>query len=221
MSNLINTNQIPKTIIIKQERQKYDDELRRLQREAQQAYNDLLKMKDLGAVPEPQQCTLEWLDAISQSKRKAVDEAAFLSTEQKQSQILHWGKTFKKAGECVTILQTFLDGIPSEYYGFDDSIPCLYIKDIDQLIDAKCSREVPVEAVDHLQHIEAVASAIKSLRDWEKVQDVRKFPLESLLSFSTGHLAEQWATGDIKVNHKYDHLPGIKEDRELTAKQFI
>ena len=216
-----NYSNMPKTIIIESERQMIDEALRKALREAHDAYNALKEMEDLKGVPEAHNCTTEWLNQITTAKKQAVNNADFLTIEQKKSQIAHWGKFAKKVLGYIEVLQNFISSIPSDQYVFDKELGTFYIKDLPRLVESRCLHEVPENAGKHFQLIRNVREAIDELRKWERDEDLKKLRLEDLFSFTDRQIAEAWVTNNIQVDHTFDHLPGIVEKRAMSQNDYL
>lgn len=213
--------QMPTTIILHAEMLSTDSAIRKGLREAQDAYRELRLMEDLGEVPEPLKCTKEWIDGITQSKKQAIRNAEFLTAGQKVSQHLNWGKISTKAIALINTIQDFLASVPNEQYVHDPQIGNFHLRDISEIARSRCTRDVPPEAATHYALIRNIEEAIKSLRVWEKQQDVKKLPLKHLLALPCESVASIWSHGDIIVDHSFDHLPHVVENRELEEREIL
>lgn len=212
---------MPKTIVLEAEIHSIDSALRKGLREAQDAYRELCLMEDLGEVPEPLKSTKEWIDGITLTKKQAIRNAEFLTAKQKVSQHLNWGKISTKAIGFINTIQDFLASVPNDQYLYDPQIGNFHLRDIDELVRSRCTRDVPPEAAVHYSLIRRIDEAIQSLRKWERQEDVKKLPLKNLLALPTNSMAAMWATGDIRIDHTYDHLPHVVENRELEEKEIL
>lgn len=212
---------MPTTIIVERERRKADEELRLALHNAQCAYSALRELDDLGAVPEPHNCTSQWLDCIIIQKKEAVNKADFLAKEQKLAFVEQWEKIAKTASGYVGIIQGFIAGIPFSQYVYDKETANINIKDFATLVNSRCVRSVPAEANTHWQLVQNAKKAIQDLREWEKAEDLKKYRLEELFAMTPKLIAEEWATGNNKIDHRYDHLPGIVEQRQLNTGKYL
>ena len=212
---------VPTTIIIEGERRKVDEALKTALQNAQCAYSALRELEDLGKIPEPHNCTSQWLDCIISQKKDAVNKADFLTKEQRLSIIEQWEKLAKTASGYVGIIQSFIAGIPFSQYGYDKETANIYIKDFATLVNSRCVRSVPAEARIHWQLIQNAKKAIQDLREWEKAEDLKKYRLEELFAMTPQLIAEEWATSNNKIDHRYDHLPGITEQRQLNTGKYL
>ena len=212
---------MPTTIIIDRERRKVDEALRLALQNTQCAYSALREIEDLGAVPEPHNCTTQWLDCIISKKKEAVNNANFLTREQRLSIIEQWEKIAKTASGYVGIIQSFISSIPYLQYGYNEETASIYIKDFATLVNSRCVRSVPAEANTHWQLIQNAKKAIQDLRQWEKAEDLKKYRLEELFAMTPQLIAEEWATSNNRIDHRYDHLPGITEQRKLNTGKYL
>lgn len=215
------SQRLPKTIILEAERRKADEAARKALQVAQNSYRELQKIEDLGDVPDPRECTKEWLEQIFLRKKEAVRSADFMTSEQKRSQLAHLGKFQKRTSGFVEALQRFINSIPSEQYVYDQNIETFYYKNITSLVLGRCVRTVPDEASTHLQLISKASNAISELREWEKAQDLKKYRLEELFRMTGEELAARWATNDVKLDHSHDHLPGMTAARILAENNYL
>lgn len=217
----IENNNIPSTIIIEGERRKVDEALRLALQNTQCAYSALRELEDLGAVPEPHNCTSQWLDCIISKKKEAVHHTDFLTREQRLSIIEQWEKLAKTASGYVGIIQSFFSSIPFSQYGYDKETANIYIKDFTTLVNSRCVRSVPAEANTHWKLIQNARKAIQDLRQWENGEDLKKYRLEELFAMTSQIIAEEWATSNNRIDHRYDHLPGIVEQRKLNTGKYL
>lgn len=216
-----NNSNIPSSIIIDGERRKTEKTLTQSLKQAQEAYAKLRALDDLGEIPEPHNCTRQWLDCILNPKKEAVSKAEFLTKAQKLSFSEQWDNLAKVAFGYVDIIQSFISSIPYPQYGYDEETGNIYIKDFAKLVESLCVRSVPSEAQVHWQLIQNVRKAIQELRKWEATEDLRKYRLEELFAMSPKHIAELWAVGDIRIDHSYDHLPGLAQARDLNTRGYL
>ena len=140
---------VPTTIIIEGERRKVDEALRLALQNTQCAYSALRELEDLGEIPEPHNCTSQWLDSVITKKKEAVQHADFLTKEQKLALVEQWEKLAKTASGYVGIIQSFISSIPYHQFGYDEETANIYIKDFATLVDSRCVRSVPAEANTH------------------------------------------------------------------------
>lgn len=212
---------MPKTIIIDRERQEIDEALRKALKYAQSAYSALKELADLKEVPVAHKCTTEWLKQITTTKKQAVENADFLTNEQKSSQIAHWENFEKKALGYIDIVKGFISSIPSEQYVFDEGLGTFHIKDLQALVNGRCTHEVPEKAGKHYQLVQDVRKAINDLRAWEQKEDLKKLRLEDLFRLNERQIAEAWVTNNIQIDHTFDHLPGIVEKRAMSRNDYL
>lgn len=212
---------MPTTIIIDGERRKADEALRLALQNAQCAYSALREIEDLGEIPEPHNCTSQWLDCITNKKKEAVNKADFLTKDQRVSFIEQWEKLARKASGYVGIIQSFISSIPYLQYGYDEETANIYIKDFTTLVNSRCVRSVPSEAHTHWQLIQNARKAIQDLRQWENGEDMKKYRLEELFAMTPQLIAEEWATSNNRIDHRYDHLPGMVEQRKLNTGSYL
>ena len=213
-------DKIPETIIIERERQRAADALRDSLKKAHGAYSQLKQMPDLENVPLPHLCTEEWLTTFISEKKESVKKCDFLTLAKKQAQIEDWERLEQMARNHIQILQSFILSLPSDQY-ICNSDGNFYIRDIDALLDGRCTRQVPPDAQRHFDMIQSVKNGIQTLRDWERERDVRKYKLEELFTMPVEHFTALWATDEIRINHSFDHLPYIVLQRQIQENSYL
>ena len=202
---------MPKRIVLEDERKRIDEQLRNDLRAAQESYSALKAEENLGTIPQPHGCTEEWLRAIYEQGKLAVDEAKFLTVEQRNSQKGHWGKLYHRMQPHVAQIQNFIAAIPHEQFVYDEQLGTFYYRDLTGLAKERATYNVPDGAAGHWQKIQAIMGAIKELRQWEVDQDVRKIPLDNLLHFDKNRFIEAWVRGEMKRDHSQDNKPYMQQ----------
>lgn len=210
------TTTLPAAVCAEKERREQDEQIRASLRMAQAAYLALRELPDIGEVPEAHNCTEEWVDRIWSSKKEAVNHAELLLPEQKKKQISHWRSWLRDVHKYVRILGEYIHSVPPEQYVWDANLYTFYLRDIDELVKQRSTHVVPDEANKHWQLVQHVTEAIALLRDWEDANDVNRLPLEQLYYMSADTFAYAWATSSMKVNHSFDHLPGVAINRQYS-----
>ncbi|SFO58386.1 hypothetical protein [Prevotella sp. tf2-5] len=211
MTETENLEKMPTSIVLESERKRIDSLLREELRAAQESYKAIKEEENLGTIPQPQLCTEEWLQAIYEDGKKAVDDVKFLTIEQRNSQKGHWGKLYHRMLPHVQRIQSFIAGIPHEQFVFDEELGTFFYRDITALAKERATFQVPAEAAEHWQKIKSILNAIMDLRAWEAGQDVKKLPLDVLLHFDKNHFIEAWATNEIKRDHRFDSKPYMQQ----------
>ncbi len=211
---------LPTTVINARERREEDEKTRTALRTAQAAYKALKDLPDIGEVPEAHLCTEEWGSSLFQAKKEAVNDVAYLSDEQKKAQIEHWRNKMREVYKYVRIIQAYVSSLPNGQYMWDASLNTFYLRNIDELIDQRCTYAVPTEAQDHWALVQRVNEAIAALRDWEAEHDTKRLTLQDLCTLDADTFAYVWAKNNMKVDHSFDHLPGVVVNREMTRKMI-
>lgn len=86
----------------------------------------------------------------------------------------------------------------------DTATMTILTSDITEALTPRFTVEVPIQAHRHLELIDELRRTITELRGWEREQDIKKIPLQKLLSFAESDLFQAWASGNIKVDHSQD-----------------
>ena len=211
---------LPTSIVIDEERKRAANAIRKTLAEAHEAYKSLVKMADLEDVPAPHFCTKAWLMKYINNKKASVSEVGFLSPAQKAAQIAHWEKVGQTALKCIRVLQYFIESLPAGQYVWNKENKAFFIKDIDSLLNERCTRQVPPDAETHYQLILNAKNVIKQLRNWEVEKDIQKVRLETLFNMTPEKLAEAWVMG-LKIDRSHDHLPFVAISRQIEADGYL
>ena len=77
---------------------------------------------------------------------------------------------------------------------------------LNEIADKKNLLDVPEKASVHYTKILAIRDAIAALRAFEEAEDTKPMNLDTLLNIGQDEVAQSWATGWIKRDHRYDTL---------------
>ena len=172
------------------------------------AVNALETIKELTDIPcnDINTLTKAFITSFVAQKIGEVERTTFLTTETKQSLIEEWEGKEKTALKAVKQIQDFVeDCLPEGVVSIEDGelVTDLSLKEI---ADQKNLLSVPEKAEEHYTKILAIREAISALRAFEEAEDTKPMNMDTILHIGEDEVAQSWATGWIKRDHRYDTL---------------
>lgn len=144
--------------------------------------------------------------AFCAQKIAEIDRAGFLTAETKQSLNEEWRTKEKTAIKAIKVIQEFVEAcLPQSVVSIEDGQLVTEIS-LNEIADKKNLLDVPEKASEHYTKIIAIREAIAALREFEQAEDTRPMNLNTLLNIGEDEVAQSWATGWIKRDHRYDTL---------------
>lgn len=215
---------IPKTIAISAE---VDNESSRIRSCIQKAQDALLTLRNDPSFTMPDslnELSAEYCRKVYAPKRQAIE--GMVINESDNSEVLRREKLRSKAERqqseatrLCNLVRAFLDSsdLAPRYDQLCENI--VPSADIHAVAVARVTRNVPEEAQQHYDLIQAVCAAIGKLRTWEQKGSIKKIPLNSLCRKTPIQIAEEWATGGIYISA--DEEPMQKVVRESVEKTYL
>lgn len=156
------------------------------------------------------------IKAFVSQKIAEIDRASFLTTETKQSLIEEWRAKEKTALKASKQIQEYTEACsPEGVVSIQDGELTTDIS-LSEIADKKNLLEVPEKASEHFSLIMAIRTAIANLREFEETQDTKPMNLNTLLNIGEDEVAQSWATGWIKRDHRCDTLLNrVKHQRNI------
>lgn len=190
------------TVILQQELQQAAYNCRAALNNAQTALKKLSKLADYPTPTAIEDVTAKNLVTFVEQRVNAVKATPIYTKEQQDKIISDWIEWRVKAMPHVAAIEAFYN----EWQGVSPALDgsTIVTADITEALTPRYTVEVPLQAYTHVQLINSVKESINELRSWEKEQDTKKIPLKELLSLQIDVLLQSWASGNIKVNHRYD-----------------
>lgn len=187
---------------------KAKESLNDLQSKQAKAENALEEIRELVDIPceDINVLATPSIKAFVSQKIAEIDRASFLTSETKQSLIEEWRAKEKTALKASKQIQEYAEACsPEGVVTIEDGelVTSLSLKEI---ADKKNLLDVPEKASEHFSLIMAIRTAIANLREFEETQDTKPMNLNTLLNIGEDEVAQSWATGWIKRDHRYDTL---------------
>ena len=163
------------------------------------AQNALDKLSELGDIP----CScMEDLDLLKiktfiQSNISTIEKTPIFTESYKAGLVKEWD--MKKA-KAISLLRD-IKQIFAECQGYAFTIKEGVITpetSLKAIAEAQSTKPIPEEAFTHFELIKSVRTAIRSLREFEKAQNLRMINITDYITISEETLAEGWASGWLK-----------------------
>ena len=172
------------------------------------AENALEEIKELTDIPcnDINTLTKAFLRSFVAQKIAEVSRTTFLTSDIKSSLISDWQAKEKTATKAIKVIQDFVDICSPEGVVTIEDGELITDISLNEIADKKNLLEVPEKASEHFSLIMAIRTAIANLREFEETQDTKPMNLNTLLNIGEDEVAQSWATGWIKRDHRYDNL---------------
>ena len=222
-------NDTKQTICIQRELLQQSRQLDNVSRSLQKTMAELLSIEELDVPADLADITEEWLQHEVNACAAPIRQDRSLTAAEKQERLKPWKTLRQRALRLVNIVQGILlanldvtftieeDEDGKRRYFIDE-------QQIEAVARCRATHEIPVEAVQHLELIQAVREKVDALREFERAHNVKRYTVEQLLNLPwTGGLADSWAVGDIFNDPMADkwknYFPGQKLERNFTTRQ--
>ena len=129
-----------------------------------------------------------------------------MTSDIKSSLIADWQKKEKVATKAIQVIQDFVDVCSPEGVVTIEDGELVTDLSLSEIADLKNLLDVPEKASEHFSLIMAIRTAIANLREFEETEDTKPMNLNTLLNIGEDEVAQSWATGWIKRDHRYDTL---------------
>lgn len=192
-----------KYLIIDSERNKVMEELQKTTDKANKALETLKALQDfpcnsLGEI------TGEKIKAVCAEKIKATETATFLPMSEKQRIVADWKERRAKAMACCRDIKALIERYGDLEFIISPDGTITSVKPIQEYAEEKTRKPVPDKAVKHWELLEAFRKAVIDLREFEKNEDLRH--VHEPMTISENRIYEGWVTGEIFIDHSFDHL---------------
>ena len=170
------------------------------------AQNALDKLSELGDIPCScmEDLDLSKIKTFIQSNISTIEKTPIFTQSYKAGLIKEWDM---KRAKAISLLRD-IKQIFAECQGYAFTIEEGIITpetSLKAIAEAQSTKPVPEEAFEHYKRIEAVRTAIRELREFEKAQDLRKINVGEFMTISEEQIAEGWASGRIKIDRSFSH----------------
>lgn len=191
------------------------DDLLRLQAKAEKALEEIKGLVDIPC-NDINTLTKAFLRSFVAQKIAEVSRTTFLTSDTKSSLIAEWQKKEKVATKAIQVIQDFVDICsPEGVVSIQDGELTTDIS-LNEISNQKNLLDVPEKASEHYSKIVAIREAIAALRAFEEAEDTKPMNLDTILHIGEDEVAQSWATGWIKRDHRYDNLLSrVKHKRNI------
>lgn len=192
-------------IVITSKSRQVKNDLDRLQA---RAVNALEEIKGLADIPCESIDTLTgaYIASYVAQKVAGVERSDFLTSQAKTELVEQWQKMGKTATKCAKDITAFVEACkPVGVVTITDG-ELTTDKTLQEIADTLSLAEVPEGAQTHIDLIKAVRQSIANLREYEKIQDLKRMSFNTVSSIEDDEICESWASGWIKRDHSFDHL---------------
>ncbi len=216
------------TICIEREQISAARQLDNASRSLQETMAELLSIEELDVPRDLSDITEEWLQHEVNACAAPIRQDRSLTAAEKQERLKPWKALRQRALRLVNIVQGILLANLDVTFTIEDDENGrrrYYISEqqIEEAARRRAMHEIPVEAVQHLQLVQAVREKVDALREFERAHNVRRYTVEQLLNMPwTGGLCDMWVTGSIFVDPNIkkwqNYFPGQKLERNFTTR---
>lgn len=187
-------------------KQDYDNELSALKaavRTANEAYSRLSSNVDLLGLPSPLELTTNWLHSFIDERCQAVNTNKIFDAATTARLIEGWRKIGQKSEKDVIVVEKFIN-LYRNYVYIQPGTNKMEFKDLNALANTRSEKILSEDCINHLSFLENLRSDVRKLRKWEKVHNVRKKPLEWLLTATEDTLKTEWVKGGMTIDFEQE-----------------
>lgn len=220
---------LKQTITIQREQLQQARQLDNVSRSLTKTMSELQGIEELDVPRDLSDITEEWLQHEVNACAAPIRQDRSLTAAEKQERLKPWKALRQRALRLVDIIQGILQSNHDVVFTIEDDENGkrrYYIDEaqIEEVARRRATHEIPVEAIQHLEHIQEVRAKVDELRAFEQKHNVRRYTVEQLLNLPwTGCLADMWAVGDIfndpQTEKWKNYFPGQKLERNFTTRQ--
>lgn len=222
-------NDTKQTICIQRERQQQARQLDNVSRTLEKTMAELLSIEELDVPADLADITDEWLQHEVNACTAPIKADKSLTSDERRERLKPWKAIRQRATRLVNIVQGILASNGDVFFTIENGENGqhrYFISEaqIEAVAIQRATHDVPPQALEHLELIQAVREKVENLRAFENQHNVRRYTVEQLLNLPwTGALADMWATGDIfndlMVKKWQNYFPGQKLERNFTTRQ--
>ena len=207
-------NIMPETFVNSSVRRDTDAALRRAERELNVYISSrLAEMREIPQLPTDIKLIDEdFIKKAIMPRMEAVKNDLGLNEDERDERVKMWKQISNTATKYANAIKEILLQWPEVEWQFNEEENYYQAINANEVVDKRSTFAVPQEAREHYQLIQDCLAAVKKLREWEKSQDAKTVSLITLVRLSPSQIAEAWHSGDARIDHRFDHLPGIRHD---------
>ena len=205
MQNTIKTR-LPEHVQARQVKIDYSATIRRGVEAVRDAVTKLWAIEDLPKLSDLTAMTPEWVQSIIDEGIEATKANKSLTAQERGERLKVWRKIKQDAIASTSTIQDFIGEFPDLVFCPDPengTVSCSQ-DTIDKIVTQRSTVPVPDLAHVHWAKLQTIVAAIRSLREWEKQNDVAPFLVGNAVNCSPYEFAAMWATSSNKIDHRYD-----------------
>ena len=195
---------LKQTITIQRERLTEARRLDNVSRSLQQAMAELQGVEELRPIPaDLADITPTWLQQRIDECTAPIKADKSLTSDERRERLKPWRAISQRATRLVNIVLGILTSNPDVVFTIEDDENGQHRYFISEAqIEAaalqRATYDVPPQALEHLQLIQAIREKVDALREFERAHNVRRYTVEQLMNLPwTGGLDELWVSGSI------------------------
>ena len=208
-------------ICLENERLREWRQLLNVSRSMQQTIEELQSIEELQPLPRDlADINEDWLQQVIDGCTAPVKQDKSLTSDERTERLKPWKAIHKRAKRLVSIVAGILDANPDVTFSVEnneDGQPRYFIPEeqIEELARQRATHDVPPEAIEWVELIQAVREKVEDLREWERVRNVRYRNLGELFNTDWQGLAWLWISGNAladQILKKYENFfPGQQQ----------
>lgn len=206
-------NIMPETFVNSSARRDTDAALRRAERDLNTYASRVTEMREIPDLPTD--ITLVTEDFIRKAitpRLEAVKNDLTLTEDERDERVKMWKQISNTATKYANAIKEILLQWPEVEWQYNNEENFYQAVNATEVVNKRSTFQVPEEAKMHYGLIRDALSAVKKLREWERTQDAKTVSLATLVRLTPSQIAEAWYTNDARINHQFDHLPGVRHD---------
>ena len=204
---------MPETFVSSGARRDTDAALRRAERELNVYISRLTEMREIPQlIADLAKVNEDFIKKAIIPRLEAVKNDLSLTEDERDEKLKTWNIISTTARKYANAITDIVNQWPDVEWQFDEKENYYYAVNATEVVDKRSTFDVPQEAKEHYDRIRNAFAAIQELREWEKSQDAKTVALVTLVRLTPSQLAEAWHSGDARVDHRFDHLPGVRHD---------
>lgn len=205
MQNTIKTR-LPEHVQARQVKIDYSATIRRGVEAVRDAVTKLWAVDDLPKLNDIEAMTPEWVQGIIDEGIEATKANRSLTAQERGERLKVWRKTKQDAIASTAVIQNFIGGFPDLIFCLDPTEGTVNCSQdlIDKIVTQRSTIPVPERAHVHWDKLQTIIQAVRELREWEQQNDVAPFLVGNAVNCSPYEFAAMWATGENKINHRFD-----------------
>lgn len=206
-------NTMPETFVNSSVRRDTDAALRRAERELNVYISRLTEMREIPQLPTDIKLIDEnFIKTAISPRMEAVKNDLGLNEDERDERVKMWKQISNTAAKYANAIKEILLQWPEVEWQYNNEENFYQAVNATEVVNKRSTFQVPGEAKQHYQLIHDALSAVKKLREWERTQDAKTVSLATLVRLTPSQIAEAWYTNDARINHQFDHLPGVRHD---------